>query len=102
MAQTQQELIDELSELGSYPKLPATEDAIDDFLAGKKWRRIPKYFYAVGTEIAKIELSLNKEHIKLKKNEIIFCTNGGVTFAYITEIGKKYKSPSDVFFERFG
>jgi len=102
VAQTQQELIDELSELSSYPQLPATEDAIDDFLNGKKWRRIPKYFYAVGTEIAKIELSLNREHIKLKKNQIIFCTNNGVIFAYISEIGKKYKSPSDVFFERYG
>jgi hypothetical protein len=100
MAQTQSELLDEIAELENLPKLPFTEAAIEDFLNGKKFRRIPKYFYAVGTEIAKVELSLNKELMKLKK-DIIFCADGANTLAYISEIGKKYKSPSDVFFDRY-
>lgn len=101
MAQTQSELLDEIAELESYPKLPATNDAINDFLDGKTFRRIPKYFYAIGTEIAKIELSLNKELIKQKQSQINFCADGANTLAYISEIGKKYKSPTDVFFDRY-
>lgn len=101
VAQTQTELLDELAILQSYPQLPVTEQTIEDLLEGKKWTRIPKYFYSVGTEIAKVELSLDRANIKIRKNVITFCADGANTLAYISEVGKKYKSPSDVFFERY-
>lgn len=98
---TKAEMIeDELEYLNSLPVIFPNDDTYAELMGTRNYIRIPKFFKTHG-EMTKIELSLNEELIREKK-EIIFADDKGKLVAFIPDNGKPaIKSPSDVFFEAF-
>lgn len=99
---TKEEMLeDELTYLESLDTITVSDQVIEDLFAGKEYTRIPRFFHTQGKVLTKIILSLDRAHVKAKK-EIVYALDKGTLVAFIpVKMKPTFKSPSEVFYDRY-